>query len=122
MKISYNKNRKTYALLELSEYQMMLIGTALSNENTRLSMLEQLSDEQFREIILTDAGFLNAAASQRAVDVDALTEELSDPEQLRKLRSGSQFGKNCRAMNQLCAQYMEGQKKLLNDINFDVKI
>ncbi|MCC7297057.1 MAG: hypothetical protein IT244_01885 [Bacteroidia bacterium] len=120
MKVSYNKEKNTYTLHEISEFQMELIGISLMNENKRILMLGQLTDEQFKEILLTDAEFLNNAAKEKAINVEALKEELNDPKQLQELRSKSGFGKSNTGMQKLCKEYIEGQQQLLKNINFDI--
>jgi hypothetical protein len=122
MKVSYNKEQNTYTLSQISQLQMELIGISLANENQRLLMLAQLDDAQFKELLLTDAEFLNAAAKEKAVDIEAFKAELNDPVQLAKLRSKSGIGKNCVSMQKLCTEFIEGQQKLIQNINFDVRI
>lgn len=94
----------------------------MANENQRLMMLGQLNDQQFKELLLTDAEFLNAAAREKAVDIEAFKAELEDENQLAELRSKTGLGKNCKAMQKLFTEFIEGQQKLLHNINFDVSI
>ena len=122
MKVSYNREKNTYTLHEINEFQMELIGISLMNENKRLLMLGQLTDAQFKELLLTDAEFLNNAAKEKAINVQALKEELNDPKQLQELRSKSGFGKSHKGMQKLCQEYIEGQQQLLKNINFDIKL
>lgn len=122
MKVSFNKDQSTYTLHDISEFQMMLISTALHNENTRLMVMSQLSDEDFKQVILNDAEFLNAAAQQSAVDVETLKEALNDPKELKELRSKSQFGKNSQSMQRLVGELVEGQRKITSNISLDIPV
>lgn len=122
MKVSFNKDQSTYTLHDISEFQMMLISTALHNENTRLLVMSQLSNEDFKQVILNDAEFLNAAAQQSAVDVETLKEALNDPKELKELRSKSQFGKNSQSMQRLVGELVEGQRKITSNISLDIPV
>lgn len=122
MKVSFNKDQSTYTLHDISEFQMMLISTAIHNENTRLIVMSQLSDEDFKQVILNDAEFLNAAAQQSAVDVETLKEALNDPKELKELRSKSQFGKNSQSMQRLVGELVEGQRKITSNISLDIPL